>query len=181
MDGKARRGNAQQQFRQTLGQAAKFLTAENGPRIAVVDSGGWDTHANQGAATGGLANRFRGLDAALAEFHKGMGDAWRDTAVLVMTEFGRTVRVNGTRGTDHGTAGAAVLVGGRVRGGRVIADWPGLAAGALYQERDLYPTTDLRSLCKATLIEHLKLDAAHIDRTVFPDTTPVPVLEGLFA
>ncbi|MEM7452663.1 MAG: DUF1501 domain-containing protein [Pseudomonadota bacterium] len=181
MDGKRRRGNAQQQFRQTLGQAAKFLTAENGPRIAVVDSGGWDTHANQGAATGGLANRFRGLDAALAEFHKGMGNAWRDTAVLVMTEFGRTVRVNGTRGTDHGTAGAAVLVGGGVRGGRVIADWPGLATGALYQDRDLYPSTDLRSLCKATLIEHLKIDAAHVDRRVFPDTTPIPVLEGLFA
>ncbi|MEO1118062.1 MAG: DUF1501 domain-containing protein [Pseudomonadota bacterium] len=180
MDGKRRRGVAQQQFRQTLGQAAKFLTAENGPRIAVVDSGGWDTHANQGAATGGLANRFRGLDAGLAEFHKGMGGAWGDTAVLIMTEFGRTVRVNGTRGTDHGTAGAAVLVGGSVRGGRVIADWPGLAAGALYQDRDLYPTMDLRSLCKATLIEHLELDAAHIDREVFPDATPVPLLEGLF-
>ncbi|MEO1321046.1 MAG: DUF1501 domain-containing protein, partial [Pseudomonadota bacterium] len=131
-------------------------------------------------ATGGLANRFRGLDGALAEFQKGMGGAWGDTAVLIMTEFGRTVRVNGTRGTDHGTAGAAELVGGSVRGGRVIADWPGLATGTLYQDRDLYPTMDLRSLCKATLIEHLELDAAHIDREVFPDATPVPLLEGLF-
>lgn len=178
--GKGRRGNAQQQFRQTLEQAARFLTAEDGPRIAVVDSGGWDTHANQGGTTGQLANRFRGLDAGLAAFHGAMGETWGDTAVLVMTEFGRTVRVNGTRGTDHGTGSAALLAGGAVRGGRVVTDWPGLAASALYQQRDLMATTDLRALCKAVLVDHLGLDAAYIERVVFPDSGQARLLEGLF-
>ena len=108
-----------------------------------------------------------------------MGKTWDDTAVLVMTEFGRTVRVNGTRGTDHGTGSAALLVGGAARGGRVIADWPGLAASALYQQRDLMPTTDLRALAKAVLVEHLQLDSAFVEREVFPDSRGARMLEGL--
>ncbi len=179
MDAK-RRGGALARMRQTLVEAARFLTAPDGPRIAVVDVGGWDTHANQGGATGALANRFAGLDAALGAFHDGMQRDWQDTAVLVMTEFGRTVAVNGTRGTDHGTASAAVLVGGGVAGGRVLADWPGLAESSLYQQRDLYPTTDLRSLCKTVLIEHLGLDAAYVDARVFPDSKKAKPLARLF-
>lgn len=174
-----RRGNPQAQLKQTLGQAARFLAADDGPRIAVVDAGGWDTHANQGAATGQLANRFRGLDAGLAAFRDGLGALWADTAVLVMTEFGRTVKVNGTRGTDHGTGTAALLVGGAVNGGRVIADWPGLDARSLYQQRDLYPTTDLRALAKGVLIDHLGLDAAYVEREVFPGSERASPLGGL--
>ncbi|MEL7535887.1 MAG: DUF1501 domain-containing protein [Pseudomonadota bacterium] len=174
-----RRGNAQAQFRQTMIQAGNFLATEDGPRIAVVDSGGWDTHANQGGANGGLANRFRGLDQGLAAFQSTLGDAWQSALILVVTEFGRTVRVNGTRGTDHGTAGAALLVGGNVDGGRVIADWPGLNESALYQGRDLYPTTDLRALCKGVVTEHLGLDPAIVDRSVFPDSGNVKPLTGL--
>ena len=173
------RGGAQARFKQTLEQAARFMTADDGPRIAVVDSGGWDTHANQGAGTGGLANRIRGLDDGLAAFHDAMGKTWNDTAVLVMTEFGRTVRVNGTRGTDHGTGTAALLIGGPVRGGRVIADWPGLAENALYQGRDLAPTTDLRALCKTVLVEHLGLDAAYVDAEVFPDSAAAAIIDSL--
>src|SRR5688500_15310782 len=116
--------------------AGKFLAAADGPRIAVIEVGGWDTHANQGAEQGQLANRLRGLDRGLETLRTSLGSAWKDTAVLVVTEFGRTVAVNGTRGTDHGTATCAFLSGGAVSGGRVIADWPGLANGDLYQQRD---------------------------------------------
>jgi uncharacterized protein (DUF1501 family) len=100
------------------------------------------------------------LDDGLAALQAQLGPAWRQTAVLVVTEFGRTVRTNGTRGTDHGTAGCAFVVGGAVAGGRVLADWPGLADGQLFQNRDLAPTRDLRSLAKALLRDHLRLPAA---------------------
>ncbi|MEM1264297.1 MAG: DUF1501 domain-containing protein [Pseudomonadota bacterium] len=176
-----RRGGRDRRLQQTFEQAAAFLTAPNGARIAVVESTGWDTHANQGGATGALARGFQALDNGLAAFHRSMATRWDDTAVVVITEFGRTVNVNGTRGTDHGTASAALLVGGSVRGGRVIADWPGLAPSALYQGRDLAPTTDLRSLTKAVLIEHLNLDAAFVEATVFPDSRQALPLGRLFA
>jgi uncharacterized protein (DUF1501 family) len=159
--------------------AAKFLSVDTGPQIAVLEAGGWDTHANQGAATGALANRLRGLDDALASLRAGLGDRWSDTVVAVVTEFGRTVRVNGTRGTDHGTGGAALLLGGAIDGGRVIADWPGLAERNLYEQRDLYPTTDLRSIFKSILIDHLGLDQGFVDRRVFPGSAAAPPLDGL--
>ena len=125
--------------------AGKFLAAADGPRIAVLEATGWDTHANQGAERGQLANRLRGLDQALSSLRTGLAGAWARSAVLVVTEFGRTVAVNGTGGTDHGTATCAFLVGGAVAGGRVVADWPGLASSALYEGRDLRPTLDLRT------------------------------------
>lgn len=181
-NGKARViASARKQLVETLGQAARFLSATEGPRIAVVEIGGWDTHANQGAAEGSLANQFASLDDGLRTFQQSLGSVWASTAVLVVTEFGRTVRVNGTSGTDHGTGGVALLIGGGVAGGRVLADWPGLAERALYQGRDLMPTTDLRALSKAVLIEHLRLDAAFVDARVFPDSGRVAPLGGLFA
>ena len=115
---KRRRGGAAAQFAATMNQAAKFLVAPDGPRIAVVESGGWDTHANQGARTGNLANRFAALDTGIEGLRETMGDHWADTAVAVVTEFGRTARTNGTRGTDHGTASATLLTGGAIAGGR---------------------------------------------------------------
>lgn len=159
--------------------AARFLNADNGPRIAVLEAGGWDTHANQGAVNGQLANRFTALDRGLAALRSGLQDNWRNTVIAVVTEFGRTVRVNGTRGTDHGTAAAAILTGGAINGGRVVSDWPGLASGDLYQDRDLRPTTDLRSAFKSILIEHLSLDEGFVERSVFPQSSAAPALTGL--
>jgi uncharacterized protein (DUF1501 family) len=159
--------------------AGKFLAAADGPRIAVIEASGWDTHANQGAENGQLANRLRGLDAGLDSMRAALGPAWRDTAILVVTEFGRTVAVNGTRGTDHGTATSAFLLGGAVAGGRVIADWPGLATSALYQGRDLRPTLDLRAICKGILAPHLGVTQAALEEKVFPQSRGVKGLEGL--
>ena len=156
----------------TLMQAtARFLTAENGPRIAVLEAGGWDTHANQGTAGGALANRLEGLDGGLMTLRDELGDTWSKTVVAVVTEFGRTVAVNGTRGTDHGTASAAILLGGAVNGGHVVAaDWPGLRKADLYQGRDLMPTADMRSLFKGVLSEHLSLSDSLLESVVFPDS-----------
>lgn len=179
MDSSGSRGNEARQFADLMTSAAKFLTTENGPRIAVVELGGWDTHANQGAESGALANRFEALDAGLANLRKGLGDSWTNTAVAVVTEFGRTVRVNGTRGTDHGTATAAMLLGGAVNGGKVISDWPGLRDKDLYAGRDLMPTTDLRSVFKGVLAEHLQLDPGFINKNVFPGSADAAPLSGL--
>lgn len=162
-----RKGNA---FRDTMTKAAAFLSSADGARIAVTDADGWDTHANQGLAGGTLANRLRGLDLGLAALRDGLGAHWQHTVVAVVTEFGRTVRPNGTRGTDHGTGAAAMLLGGAVKGGRVLADWPGLRDGDLYQNRDLAPTRDLRSVFKTVLVSHLGMDAAAVESRVFPDS-----------
>lgn len=164
------RGNDAEQLRTMMQAAARFLTAEDGPRIAVLEASGWDTHANQGTTTGSLANRLEGLDNGLVTLQSGLGGAWSKTIVAVVTEFGRTVAVNGTRGTDHGTASAAILMGGAVAGGRVVTDWPGLGSADLYQGRDLKPTTDMRSVFKAVLAEHLELPETHLESVVFPDS-----------
>jgi uncharacterized protein (DUF1501 family) len=179
MGSDGRRGNEARQFGELMAAAARFLVAEEGPRIAVLEFGGWDTHANQGAAGGQLANRLAALDAGIARLRDGLSDTWSNTVVAIATEFGRTVRVNGTRGTDHGTATAAVLAGGAVNGGRVITDWPGLADSDLYEGRDLQPTTDLRSIFKGVLAEHLDIAPAFVDREVFPDSTGARRIENL--
>ena len=150
--------------------AAAFLRRDDGPRVAVFDTVGWDTHANEGGAQGQLGARLALLDTGLRVLKEGLGSTWRHTAVVAITEFGRTAAVNGTRGTDHGTATAAFLVGGAVRGGRVVADWPGLSARALYQQRDLAPTSDLRSMLKGVLLEHLGVPARSLEDSVFPQS-----------
>lgn len=159
--------------------AGKFLSATNGARIAVIEVGGWDTHANQGSDRGQLANRLRGLDQGLDGLRTALGPAWKDTVVLIVTEFGRTVAVNGTRGTDHGTATCAFLLGGAVEGGRVIADWPGLATDALYEGRDLKPTLDLRSVFKGVLAAHLGIAESDLEERVFPDSRAAKPMDGL--
>ncbi|MGH8189591.1 MAG: DUF1501 domain-containing protein, partial [Steroidobacteraceae bacterium] len=158
--------------------AGKFLAAADGPRIAVLEAGGWDTHANQGAERGQLANRLRGLDSGLEALRTALGAAWANTAVLVVTEFGRTVAVNGTAGTDHGTATCAFLVGGAVAGGRIVTDWPGLAARDLHEGRDLRPTLDLRSVAKGVLGAQFGVRESDLER-VFPGSGPAPALDGL--
>jgi len=159
--------------------AGRMLQPADGARIAVIEINGWDTHANQGAERGVLATRLGALDSALHAMRLELGDAWRQTAVLIATEFGRTAAINGTRGTDHGTATCALLVGGAVKGGRVIADWPGLANGDLYQGRDLQPTCDLRSVCKGVLTEHLQVGDAQLETKVFPESRAAKTLQGL--
>jgi uncharacterized protein (DUF1501 family) len=159
--------------------AAGFLKQEDGPKVAVFDTTGWDTHANEGGAEGQLAGRLAALDTGLATLKHELGPSWADTAVLLVTEFGRTAAVNGTRGTDHGTAAAAFLLGGAVAGGRVVADWPGLSSRALYQGRDLAPTLDLRCVFKGILAEHLGVPARALDESVFPDSSAAKPLRGL--
>ena len=170
---------ANARYTQLVQAAAGFLRQEQGPRVAVFDTTGWDTHANEGGAEGQLAGRLGALDKGLATLRQELGPVWSDTAVLLVTEFGRTAAVNGTRGTDHGTGAAAFLLGGAVAGGRVIADWPGLSARALYQGRDLNPTLDLRSVFKGILGEHLGVPARALDDSVFPESAATRALRGL--
>jgi uncharacterized protein (DUF1501 family) len=143
------------------------------------DTTGWDTHANEGGAQGQLALRLRGLDAGLRALRESLGPVWRNTVVLVATEFGRTAAINGTRGTDHGTGAAAFLLGGAVAGGRVITDWPGLSRSNLHENRDLKPTRDLRSVMKGVLRDHLGVAPRALDAEVFPDSAGVRPLDGL--
>src|SRR5450432_162530 len=159
--------------------AAELMRSDGGPEIAVIEASGWDTHANQGGAKGALATRLAGLDNALKSLADGLGPLWPQTAVLVVTEFGRTAAVNGTRGTDHGTGGCAFLVGGAVHGGQLIADWPGLSRTALLDNRDLRPTLDLRSVFKAVLDEHMHVDANTLAKRVFPDSSGARPQSGL--
>ncbi len=161
--------------------AARFLTLEGGPRIGALAFSGWDTHANAGIVKGNMANQLAGLDQAIEALVAGLGSAWSDVVVIIATEFGRTARVNGTNGTDHGTATAALLVGGAVRGGRVLADWPGLAETSLYQRRDLAPTTDLRAVIKGALGDHLGISAGLLASTIFPDSGRAAPIAGLIA
>lgn len=176
MDGRTR---PREQFGLLAEAAARLLGEARGPRVAVIEAGGWDTHANQGRATGPLAQRLGRLDEGLDRLARGMGPAWRHTVVLVVTEFGRTVAMNGTRGTDHGTAGTALLLGGAVAGGRVAGDWPGLAPARLHEGRDLAPTMDVRSLYKGILRDHLGVAVADLESRVFPGSRAAPPAERL--
>lgn len=166
-------------YAQVVRAAAGFLGQPQGPRVAVFDTSGWDTHANEGGAEGQLAQRLRALDGGLAALREALGPVWSHTAVLLVTEFGRTAALNGTRGTDHGTGAAAFLVGGAVAGGRVIADWPGLAPRALYEGRDLRATLDLRGVLKGLLGEGLGVSARDLEAQVFPDSAATRALPGL--
>jgi uncharacterized protein (DUF1501 family) len=155
--------------------AGEMLRAPNGPRVAALEIGGWDTHVAQVPR---LKRVLEQLDAGLAALKEGLGEAWRETAVLAMTEFGRTARVNGTKGTDHGTGTVAFVLGGAVAGGRVVADWPGLGAGRLLEDRDLAPTTDLRSVAKGMLAQHLGLGSTAL-ADVFPVSETAQARNGL--
>jgi uncharacterized protein (DUF1501 family) len=168
-------------FTEAASGAARFLARPDGPRVGALAFDGWDTHANEGATHGRLSVLLGALDSALAAIESGMGAAWNETAVAVITEFGRTARINGTEGTDHGTATVALLIGGALKGGRVIADWPGVADAALYQGRDLKPTADLRAVMKGVLRDHLRADERALAQQVFPDSETVKSLDGLIA
>ncbi len=161
--------------------AGRSLAADDGARIGFLDLSGFDTHRGQQLVDGRLGRTLSDLDLVIRTLKHSMGDTWRDTVVSVVTEFGRTVRMNGSQGTDHGTATVAMLLGGAVAGGRVVADWPGLAPSDLYEGRDLRPTMDLRGLLKGALRDHLGLDNRQLGEVVFPDTMDVAPMEGLIA
>jgi len=156
--------------------AARQMSGVDGARIAMIETNGWDTHTGQ---NGRLAAQLKQLDATIAAFRDGLGTAWSNTVVLVATEFGRTAKANGTGGTDHGTGAMAMLLGGAVAGGRVIADWPGLASGALYEGRDLKPTTDLDALVAGAMAQHFGLEPRRSAELLFPETRPVPFAQKL--
>jgi uncharacterized protein (DUF1501 family) len=163
------------------GKAAEFL--QRGSQVAVLEMGGWDSHVNAATANGALSNNLRALDATLAALREGLlpGGVWGRTVVLVATEFGREVAVNGNAGADHGTGGAAFLLGGAVRGGRVVADWPGLARKDRYEGRDLRITTDLRAVLRTVLADHLRVPRAALDTSVLPGSAGLATLDLLKA
>ena len=160
---------------------AGFMIQPGGPQVAAVSIDGFDTHANQGSSQGQLATRLTYLDAALDGLAEGMGPAWRDTAVVVVTEFGRTARINGTAGTDHGTASTALLLGGALKPGGIVGDWPTLAQGKLFEDRDTAPTLDMRGLFKGLLVAQYGVDRRALDTVVFPDSAAVDPADGIIA
>ena len=166
-------------FAESAGTAAKFLARADGPRIGALAFDGWDTHAAEGAVNGRLAMLLGALDGAIAAIEVEMKEAWSDTVVAIITEFGRTARINGTDGTDHGTATVALLAGGALKGGRVVADWPGLKLAKLHDGRDLKPTTDLRAVLKGVLKDHLRVDETALASKVFPDSARIKPMQGL--
>jgi uncharacterized protein (DUF1501 family) len=166
-------------FTEATGAAAKFMARSDGPRIGALSFDGWDTHAAEGAAGGRLADLLGALDGAIAAVESGMGEAWKETIVVVITEFGRTARINGTDGTDHGTATVALLAGGALKGGRVITDWPGVSETALYEKRDLKATIDLRAVLKGLLNDHVRVTAKALVSSVFPGSADVKPMVGL--
>jgi uncharacterized protein (DUF1501 family) len=159
--------------------AARIVASPEGPRIAVLSVEGWDTHVKQGGADGELGDVLLELDAAIGDFKTTVGSAWKDTVMVLATEFGRTVRVNGDAGTDHGVGTVALLAGGAVNGGRVHCDWPGLSAGALYEGSDLKPTTDLRAVFKGVLTDHIGVARNLLDNTIFPESSKVAPMRDL--
>jgi uncharacterized protein (DUF1501 family) len=163
------------QFAVLARAAGQLMAAPQGPSVAAFELGGWDTHAQQAAR---LNAPLAQMDEGLVALKQALGDVWRRTAVLVVTEFGRTARVNGTMGTDHGTGGAAFILGGAVQGGRILGDWPGLASANLFQNRDLFPTTDMRSLAKGLLRDHLRLPRAAVE-AAFPNSAEAAPLGGI--
>jgi len=168
-------------FAEAAGAAAKFLATPEGPRIGALAFDGWDTHVNEGAVGGRLASLLGALDGALAAIKTNLGEAWGETVVSLVTEFGRTAHVNGNEGTDHGTATVALLTGGALKGGRVIADWPGVKERDLYEKRDLKPTTDLRTVLKGVLRDHLRVPENALAADVFPGSEAASPMSGLVA
>jgi uncharacterized protein (DUF1501 family) len=174
---KGKGGFGPKSFEPLAAAAGKLVAAPDGPRIAVLEMGGWDTHVNQGAENGRLAQNFEGYAAGLDALAQSLGPAWKHTVVVAVTEFGRTVAVNGTNGTDHGTASAMFVMGGAVKGGRLYGDWPGL--DKLEDDRDLRVATDSRSIAKGVLRDHFGIDAASLAAKVFPDAPGLKPAEGL--
>jgi uncharacterized protein (DUF1501 family) len=158
--------------------AAKLLAGDSGARIAMIETNGWDTHSGQ---RGRLTAQLKNLDGLVSALKSGLGVDWAKTLVLVATEFGRTVRPNGTAGTDHGEGSLAMLFGGAVAGGKVIADWPGLSTAALYEDRDLKPTMQLDALIAGAVSQHFGLESRLVLSTLFPESRGSALTQPLIA
>lgn len=156
--------------------AATLLKDPDGPRVAVIEAGGWDTHFGQERRLSAL---FSDLSGGIVSIKSEMGDAWKDTAVVVVSEFGRTARENGSNGTDHGTGGLAIVAGGSVTGGSVMGTWPGLSSRALFEDRDLMPTTHIEGIFKTLLRDHMGLSESALADQVFPDLGHIKPMRGL--
>lgn len=161
----------QQKFANLALSCGKLMQANNGPDCSMLELDGWDTHQRQVYR---LDKQFTELDKGLAALRQGLGEQWDNTAVIIATEFGRTVAENGTGGTDHGTASALFLAGGAVRGGRVYGQWPGLKKAQLFEGRDLMPTSDNRQWISALLKQHWQLNDVQLN-TVFPQISPMQI------
>ena len=173
------RGGAQQgreASRQLGTSLAGFMREPGGPTVAAISLDGFDSHAGQ---AGLIAARLAALDAVLDGLHSGLGPEWKNTVVLVATEFGRTARANGTGGTDHGTASTALVLGGALKAGGIVGDWPTLNQNALYENRDVAPTLDMRGLFKGVLAEHMGVDKAALETVVFPNSAAARPVAGL--
>ncbi|KSB91039.1 hypothetical protein AS593_15675 [Caulobacter vibrioides] len=155
---------------------AGFMRQADGPQIAALSLDGFDTHVGQ---VGQIATRLTYLDAVLDGLHEGLGPEWRNTVVVAVTEFGRTARANGTGGTDHGTGSTALLLGGALKRGGIVGDWPTLSETALFENRDVAPTLDMRGLFKGVLIDHLGVDRADVEKKVFVDSAGAKAVTGL--
>ena len=167
------------QFAKVAGSIGKLMAAPQGPRVAVMEVLGWDTHVGQGLDKGRMADALGQLAEGIAAMKDAMGPTWRQTIVVAASEFGRTVAMNGTNGSDHGTGSCVFVAGGAVAGGRVLARWPGLAHDRLYQGRDLMPTADLRTVLKGVLRPHWLVSDKELADTVFPGSANVPAMPGL--
>jgi uncharacterized protein (DUF1501 family) len=167
--------------RQIGATVAKFMQEPNGPQIVAISIDNFDTHANQGAAQGLLATRLTYLDGLLGGLADGLGSAWTNTVVVAATEFGRTARVNGTGGTDHGTASTALVLGGALGRTGIVGDWPSLRPARLFENRDTAPTLDMRALFKGVLAEHLGIERKALDTLIFPASAEVQAVRGVVA
>ena len=165
--------------RQMGATVAKFMQEPNGPQIIAISIDNFDTHANQGAAQGLLANRLGYLDSVLGGLADGLGAEWSNTVVVAATEFGRTARVNGTGGTDHGTASTALVLGGALKRTGIVGDWPTLQQARLFENRDTAPTLDMRALFKGVLAEHLGVERKALDTQIFPDSAMAQATRGV--
>lgn len=169
-------GKARRRLADLAASAARFMAAPDGPQIGFLEDSGWDTHSNEART---LSRKVAELDDALRAFHKHAAPVWAQTAIVVVSEFGRTAAVNGTKGTDHGTGGLALLAGGAINGGRIAGDWPGLGGGNLFEGRDLRATTDLRAVFKGVLAGHMGVREAALEELVFPASRDVAALDGM--
>lgn len=174
---KTKKNKANKDFNLSATAAADLLSNPTGPRIAVMEMQGWDTHHGQlfrlNKLLGELAN-------GIITLKMGLGPAWSNTAIVVVSEFGRTAAENGSAGTDHGVGGLAMLAGGAVKGGKIGGIWPGLGAASLYEGRDVTPTTDYESIFKSVLTQHLGLKISTIEDQIFPNSRTSSPMENLF-
>ena len=164
------------QFSATLKALGELMAQDGGANIGMASLDGWDTHANQ---VGRLTTLLNGMDDGLVALKSALGPVWQQTAIVMCSEFGRTAAENGSRGTDHGTGGLVILAGGAISGGKIHGDWPGLQSSALYEGRDLAPANDISAIMKGVLRDHLGIDRASLDNTLFPSSAPT--FEGLIS